>query len=322
MHYYSIFFLLLISTLISLSKGTQCPPFPTTETGPTYKFRAPEKERYVCDPRKEAPKDLSRIDPNSCSNKICYLRSITHHNEGLSLIVSGVIREAGTCKPIPNAILDIWQPDHYGFYGSFQAGEEDGYCRAIIKANEKGEYEFETERPGSYGALSGLNGGFMGYDVPPFGTMHIHIILWKPGYKLLTTQLYFSDDVAVHHDFRAVFMNHSLGADNPVQRLNLTKGTKSAFAAEMNFNLKKDSDSEYAGLTKEDAIRRDHCKSASIDFAEPFPVCWPRITSWMRWRRIFYSWIAVVLGLIVWVLWTRTNTNKKLNVPPQKKNTK
>ena len=59
------------------------------------------------------------------------------------------------CKPIANAILDIWQANSFGKYNhqadlseSRKDNEFYGYMRLL--SNEKGEYSFKTILPGSY----------------------------------------------------------------------------------------------------------------------------------------------------------------------------
>ncbi len=87
-----------------------------------------------------------------CSGAFCFgSRTATNTTR---LLVRGRVLDAH-CQPIPGAVLDIWQPNTRGVYSSIHPGDEDGVCRGVVVANEKGEYEYETYRPGTYGAFSG-----------------------------------------------------------------------------------------------------------------------------------------------------------------------
>jgi protocatechuate 3,4-dioxygenase beta subunit len=76
-------------------------------------------------------------------------------------------------------VLDVWQADARGRYG----GEGEGFKnRARMLTDEGGRYEFETIRPGAYGA-----GSFM-------RASHIHCLVRHPGYADLVTQIFFEGD--------------------------------------------------------------------------------------------------------------------------------
>lgn len=63
----------------------------------------------------------------------------------------GVIRDVDTKKPIPGAVLDIWQASSNGKY-DFQDPENqvDNNLRGKFRTNEKGEYHFYCLRPTAY----------------------------------------------------------------------------------------------------------------------------------------------------------------------------
>jgi protocatechuate 3,4-dioxygenase beta subunit len=77
-----------------------------------------------------------------------------------------------------NAILDIWHADEKGAY------DMEGFnFRGKVNVNADANYEFHTIVPGDYPLDDG-----------EFRCSHLHIKVFAPGYKLLTTQLYFPDD--------------------------------------------------------------------------------------------------------------------------------
>jgi protocatechuate 3,4-dioxygenase beta subunit len=85
---------------------------------------------------------------------------------GRGLVVSGAVRAAGDCAPLPGARLEWWQANPQGRY--------DDAHRAAQTADAEGRYRFETSFPVGY------------YARPP----HIHVKVLAPGHRPLTTQLY------------------------------------------------------------------------------------------------------------------------------------
>ena len=98
------------------------------------------------------------------------------------------------CKPITNAILDIWQANSFGKYNhradlSESRKDNDFYGYMRLLSNEKGEYSFNTILPGSYKVSKDLT-----------RTPHIHFKV-KNNTKQLTTQMYFKGNEMNKKDF-------------------------------------------------------------------------------------------------------------------------
>jgi len=97
---------------------------------------------------------------------------------GTVLVVSGRVWGEDTRRPLAGAVLDLWQADHSGQY------DNAGFLyRARLHTDDTGSYEVETVHPGIYGAGPGQ-----------FRPSHIHYRISQPGYRTLTTQLYFAGD--------------------------------------------------------------------------------------------------------------------------------
>lgn len=101
-----------------------------------------------------------------------------HGESGPRLRFGGVVRDAVTCAPIPNAVVELWHADTKGAYD----GAADGRYRGQIATDASGAYEFRTVVPGRY-----LNGA-------TFRPAHLHVKVWVAGKERLTTQLYFAND--------------------------------------------------------------------------------------------------------------------------------
>jgi protocatechuate 3,4-dioxygenase beta subunit len=113
---------------------------------------------------------------------------ITEDREGTALRLAIRVRDAGTCEPIENAVVDIWHCDATGLYSGFESAstggpgggrtDEETYLRGAQATNEDGIVQFRTVYPGSYRGR----------------TVHIHAKVHLDRRTVLTSQLFFADD--------------------------------------------------------------------------------------------------------------------------------
>jgi protocatechuate 3,4-dioxygenase beta subunit len=76
----------------------------------------------------------------------------------------------GACRPVPGALVDLWQADAKGEY------DNSGFrLRGHQRADAEGRYRFRSIVPGAYEGR----------------TRHFHVKVAPPAGRLLTTQLYF-----------------------------------------------------------------------------------------------------------------------------------
>ena len=123
--------LLLALVICTPATAFKCPPTPEDEMGPFYRPGAP-------------------------------LRSTI----GSGYVLTGTVKSAADCAPIPSPLIELWQTGPNGRY--------DDAHRAAIITDQSGEYRFETNYPGDYATR------------PP----HIHIRVSAKGFQTLTTQHY------------------------------------------------------------------------------------------------------------------------------------
>jgi protocatechuate 3,4-dioxygenase beta subunit len=90
------------------------------------------------------------------------------------------------CNPVPGAVVDVWHADTAGDYSAFrdrsgddEAGEGTTFLRGSQVAGDEGIVEFATVYPGWY----------------PGRAVHIHTKVRLDDAAVLTTQLYFAEDV-------------------------------------------------------------------------------------------------------------------------------
>ena len=99
--------------------------------------------------------------------------------QGVKISLQGNVRST-KCKPVPGALVDIWQADGSGTY------DNAGYrLRGHQFADAAGKYRFETIVPGVY----------------PGRTRHFHVRVQAPNRPVLTTQLYFPGEPENKRDF-------------------------------------------------------------------------------------------------------------------------
>ncbi len=141
-------------------------------------------------------------------------------NEGEPVVISGhVTTPAG--KPIPGALLDIWQTADNGLYENVDPGQPEGNLRCRMLTDGEGRYKVTTIKPVSYKVPEDGPGGDMllAMGRHAWRPAHIHFIVRAEGYRPLTTELYVDDDQYIEED--AVFgVRKSLavsfeGSDSP-----------------------------------------------------------------------------------------------------------
>lgn len=109
----------------------RCPPTPWDEIGPFYRPGAPVRSKI-----------------------------------GSGYVLSGIVRSAAGCRPLPGARIEFWQANPSGAY--------DDAHRATIIADHQGRYRLETDYPAPYGQRPS----------------HIHILVDMHGFAGLISQHY------------------------------------------------------------------------------------------------------------------------------------
>ena len=105
---------------------------------------------------------------------------IREDREGVPLRLAFRVRDAASCEPIADAVVDIWHCDASGVYSGFEEGEGERFLRGTQVTNRDGVAEFATVYPGSY----------------PGRAPHVHAKVHLDRQTALTTQVYFDDEVS------------------------------------------------------------------------------------------------------------------------------
>jgi protocatechuate 3,4-dioxygenase alpha subunit len=100
---------------------------------------------------------------------------------------AGVIRIEGQVldgngEPVPDALLEIWQPDDRGRYAQVAGGEARGFGRS--RTDAEGAFNFTTVKPGATPAPDGRR------QAP-----HLNVTVFARGLlRHLVTRMYFPDE--------------------------------------------------------------------------------------------------------------------------------
>ena len=168
-------------------------------------------------------------------------RDIREDREGVRLRLGLRVGDAGSCEPLPNAVVDIWHCDAGGVYSGFESAstggpggggrsDEERYLRGAQVTDADGIAEFATIYPGWYTGR----------------TPHIHAKVHLDRETLLTSQLYFDERTSA-----AVYAREPYAARGAQDQPNATDGI---FDPSLVLTLSEDGDG-YLGLMTFDVRR-------------------------------------------------------------------
>jgi protocatechuate 3,4-dioxygenase beta subunit len=130
--------------------------------------------------------------------------------KGEDTLVSGrVLTTAG--KPVPNAVLDIWQAKADGIYDVQTGGEFE--LRGRVKANAKGEFAFKSYKPKFYsvpddGPVGELLRATGNHKMRP---AHMHAVVSAPGHQQVITHVFVDGDPYLDDDAVYAVKNSLVG---------------------------------------------------------------------------------------------------------------
>jgi hydroxyquinol 1,2-dioxygenase len=130
--------------------------------------------------------------------------NIAKGDEGEQILVAGRITDARG-RPLPGAIVDVWQNASSGLYDMQGPEPDEMNHRARFRADEEGRYHFVTVRPLGYSIPTDGPVGLMLRDLGRHGCRpaHVHFLLSAEGHQELATALYVAGDEHIESD--AVF---------------------------------------------------------------------------------------------------------------------
>lgn len=127
---------------------------------------------------------------------------------GERLVLDGRVT-GPNCEPLVGAVLDVWQANKDGTYYE-PAGAEPFRLRGKFVSADDGTWQLQTIRPGNY-ALAANS----------WRPAHLHFTITHPGYRTLTTQIYFKGDPFLPPNDGCT----TCGSDDPARIISLSAGT-------------------------------------------------------------------------------------------------
>jgi hydroxyquinol 1,2-dioxygenase len=123
--------------------------------------------------------------------------------EGDPLYIHGRVRDLDG-KPVPGAVLDVWQADGDGAYEA-QLGVDEARLRGKFASRDDGTYCVRTITPKGYTIpMDGTVGDLIGRtDISHFRPAHVHFLVTAPGFEPLITHLF--EEGAPYLDSDVVF---------------------------------------------------------------------------------------------------------------------
>ena len=126
-------------------------------------------------------------------------RNITEGKPGVALELRLTVVNPSTCKPIRNAVVDIWHADAGGVYSGAIAGNAGtNFLRGVQRTDKNGLALFKTIYPGWYQGRA----------------THIHVKVYLSGNVVHTGQLFFNESISNAVYKRTPYSSHGL-ADTP-----------------------------------------------------------------------------------------------------------
>ena len=110
--------------------------------------------------------------------------------EGEPLYIHGTVRDLEG-KPVPGAVLDVWQADADGAYEA-QLEVDEARLRGKFASRDDGTYCVRTITPKGYTIpMDGTVGDLIGRtDISHFRPAHVHFLVTAAGYQPLITHLF------------------------------------------------------------------------------------------------------------------------------------
>jgi hydroxyquinol 1,2-dioxygenase len=127
--------------------------------------------------------------------------SIATKGKGMEIGMYGrVIDSAG--KPIPNASVEIWQPDDEGWYDLQKNDPSEMDLRGTFHTDAEGRYYMRTIAPNGYMIpMDGPVGDMIrAQGRHGYRPAHIHFLVGAPGYRESVTALYLEGDSHIDSD--------------------------------------------------------------------------------------------------------------------------
>jgi len=120
---------------------------------------------------------------------------------GRPLRVSGRVQDRHG-QPIGGAEVDVWQSAPNGLYENQDHAQAEMNLRGRLLTDAEGRFCFESVKPGGYPVpIDGPTGALLrAQGRHNFRPAHVHFLIFKPGFKTISSQVYDAKDPNIHTD--------------------------------------------------------------------------------------------------------------------------
>ena len=118
-----------------------------------------------------------------------------------AFFISGHVRDAQG-KALADATVDVWHASPMGFYENQDSAQPDMNLRGQFKTDANGYFHPQSILPAGYPVpVDGPCGDLLrNQQRDPFRPAHVHFMVSKPGYQVLTTQVFADNDARLSTD--------------------------------------------------------------------------------------------------------------------------
>ena len=111
-----------------------------------------------------------------------------------------ILDESG--NPVAGARIDVWHASPAGLYENQDPTQAEWNLRGTFESDEHGEFAYRSVKPAGYPVpMGGPTGALLTVQKRhPFRPAHLHSLIYKPGFKTMTSQIYSSDDPQLETD--------------------------------------------------------------------------------------------------------------------------
>lgn len=129
------------------------------------------------------------------------IKTMEAYKDDQPMVVRGTVKN-NKGEPLSAVEINVWSSTPDGKYGGIHPGVPVDYYRGIIETDKDGRFQVESTVPVPYQIPhSGPTGDlFRMMGRHTWRPAHVHLKLRHPGYRELTTQLYFEEDEYVKSD--------------------------------------------------------------------------------------------------------------------------
>jgi protocatechuate 3,4-dioxygenase beta subunit len=105
-------------------------------------------------------------------------------------------------RPVAEAEIDVWHASPVGLYENQDPDQAEWNLRGTFLTDQNGAFSFRSIVPSGYPIpIDGPVGDLLtALKRHPFRPAHVHAMVYKPGYKTITSQIYSHDDPMLDTD--------------------------------------------------------------------------------------------------------------------------